>query len=285
MAVAAAPAWQGRRPSLGAILTWGVLLFFLANLAGVAGSVLVDSFGTQWFDTWFPSGYTLSWYAQAWNDFNVFDTLVTTLKIALLVVFFSLLLGVPAAYALARRSFPGKGLVMLCILLPLVVPPITYGIPFATVLYTFRLGGTLFGVVVANLVPMLPFVILVMTPFIEQIDVNIEKAARMCGAGTWRIFTRILLPLLVPGMLAASVMVLVRTVAMFELTFLTSGPRTQTLVVTLYYLIFASGIRAPQAIDAMAVMYALSTMVLIVIALRFVKPTQLVSQIRQDGRR
>jgi hypothetical protein len=94
-----------------------------------------------------------------------------------------------------------------------------------------RLRGHLSGVVLANLVPSVPFVILTMTPFIEQIDPAIERAARMCGAGTRQVFVRILAPLLVPGILAASILVLVRTVGMFELTFLTAGPDSQTLVV------------------------------------------------------
>ena len=78
-----------------------------------------------------------------------------------------------------------------------------------------------------------------------------------------------------PGMLAASVMVLVRTVGMFELTFFTAGPDSQTLVVALYYSVFA-GIRATGSIDAMAVMYMTLTVVLLAIALRFVNPTQIV---------
>jgi putative spermidine/putrescine transport system permease protein len=118
-----------------------------------------------------------------------------------------------------------------------------------------------------------------MTPFIEQIDPKIEAAARMCGANTRAIFTKVLLPLLVPGVLAASILVLVRTVGMFELTFLTAGPSSQTLVVTLYYSMSAAGIRAPQAVDAMAVIYTLSMLVLLVIALRFVNPTQLVTRV------
>jgi putative spermidine/putrescine transport system permease protein len=270
------------RPTLGAWVTWALVAVFLLNLAGVIGSVVVDSFGTRWFDTWFPSGFTARWYGDAWTEFGLSDVVTVTLEIALLVVAIALVLGVPAAYVLARRDFPGKRVVLLLILLPLVVPPITYGIPFATVLYTLRLGGRLPGVVLANLVPMLPFVILVMTPFIEQIDINLERAARMCGAGTWQVFRRVLLPLMLPGMLASGIMVMVRTVAMFELTFLTSGPRTNTLIVALYYNLFASGIRAQQAIDAMAVIYAVSTLVLVLIALRFVNPTQLVSQVRED---
>ena len=50
-------------------------------------------------------------------------------------------IGVPAAYALARRDFPGKRLVLLLFLLPILMPPITYGIPLATVLYKFGLAG------------------------------------------------------------------------------------------------------------------------------------------------
>ena len=90
----------------------------------------------------------------------------------------------PAAYALARREFPGKRVVMLLFLLPLLVPPITYGIPLATVLYQAHLAGTIWGVILANLVPTVPFVILVMIPFIEQIDPRVEAAARVFGAGT-----------------------------------------------------------------------------------------------------
>ena len=90
----------------------------------------------------------------------------------------------PAAYTLARRDFRGKRALMLLFLLPLMVPPITYGIPLATVLYKLHLAGTIYGVILANLIPAAPFVILVMTPFIEQIDPNLESAARVFGAST-----------------------------------------------------------------------------------------------------
>jgi putative spermidine/putrescine transport system permease protein len=200
-----------------------------------------------------------------------------TVQVVLAVVFLALLIGVPAAYTLARREFPGKRALMLLFLLPLMVPPITYGIPLATVLYKVQLAGTIWGVILANLIPAAPFVILVMTPFIEQIDANLESAARVFGAGTGRIFWHILVPLLAPGILAASLLVLVRTIAMFELTFLTAGSDSQTLVVALYYAVFAAGVRAPQSVDAMAMIYMVVTLIWLLIALRFVNPTQLVS--------
>ncbi|MDG9676005.1 ABC transporter permease [Micromonospora sp. DH14] len=263
-------------------IVWGVVIFFFLNLLGVVASVLVSSFGRRWFDTWFPDGYTTDWYVRAWDEFALLQVIVVTLEVSALVVGLSLLIGVPAAYALARRSFPGKRLIFLVFLLPILMPPITYGIPLATVLYKFGLAGHLSGVVLANLVPSVPFVILTMTPFIEQIDPRIESAARMCGAGLRTVFLRVLTPLLVPGILASAILVLVRTVGMFELTFLTAGPDSQTLVVALYYSMSASGIRAQQSVDAMAVIYTSMMLVLLVIALRYVNPTQLVAQVKDE---
>ena len=173
---------------------------------------------------------------------------------------------------------------MLLFLLPLIIPPITYGIPLATVMYQAHLAGTLSGEILANLIPALPFVILVMTPFIEQIDSNFESAARVFGAGTGRMFIYVLGPLLAPGILAAGLLVLVRTIAMFELTFLTCGADSQTLVVALYYAVFAAGVRAPQSVDAMAIVYMAVTLVWLLIALRFVNPTQLVSRVKEHPR-
>lgn len=261
-------------------LIWGAVAFFFVNLLGVIATVVVSSFGTEWFDGWLPSGWTTRFYTTAWHDYQVAGLLRVTLQVAVAVVLISILIGTPAAYVLARRDFPGKKVLMLCFLLPIMLPPITYGIPLATFIYKMNLGGTLAGVIIANMVPAIPFVILVLTPFIEQIDPKIESAARMCGASTRQIFFKILTPLIIPGLLAAALLVLVQTVALFELTYLVSGPGSTTLVVALYYAVFASGIRPYQAISAMAVFYMLTTLFILVVALRYVNPTQMVSQVR-----
>jgi putative spermidine/putrescine transport system permease protein len=260
------------------ISVWAVTIFFVLNVLAIIAAVVVSSFATRWLGTWFPEGFTTNWYAASWKEFQLSQVLLVTFQIAFTVVLLSGLLGVTAAYAMARRDFPGKKLVMFIFLLPLLVPPITFGIPLATVLYKLGVGGTFWGVVLANLVPTVPFVLLVMIPFIEQIDPKVEAAARVFGASTFKLFIHVLLPMLVPGILAALLLVLVRTVAMFELTFLTAGPTSQTLVVSLYYSVFAAGVRSVQSIDAMAVIYMVSTLIWLLIALRFVNPTQIVAR-------
>ena len=263
---------------LWAFVVWVLVGFFIINLLAMIATVVVNSLGTRWFATWLPTGYTTRWYSLAWNEFQLPEILLVTVQVVGAVVLLSGLIGVPAAYAMARREFPGKRAVMLLFLLPLMVPPVTYGIPMATVLYQAHLAGSIWGVILANLVPTVPFVVLIMIPFVEQIDPRVEAAARVFGAGLGRMFVQILVPLLMPGILAAMLLVLVRTVAMFELTFLTAGPTSQTLVVALYYAVFAAGVRPGQSVDAMAVVYMITTLVWLLIALRFVNPTQIVGR-------
>jgi putative spermidine/putrescine transport system permease protein len=267
---------------LWAAAIWATVGFFVVNLFAMIATVVTNSFATRWLGTWLPAGWTTRWYSSAWSEFQLWDVLVVTFQVIGAVVFISGALGVTAAYALARRDFPGKRLLVLLFLLPLLIPSMTFGIPLATVLYQTGLAGTFWGVVAANLVPTVPFVILVMIPFIEQIDPKIEAAARVFGANTFKLFIYVLLPLLLPGILAALLLVLVRTIAMFELTFLVAGPTSQTLVVALYYSVFAAGVRAVQSIDAMAVIYMVTTLIWLIIALRFVNPTQIVTRAKQQ---
>jgi putative spermidine/putrescine transport system permease protein len=278
------PGERSLAASPGTWFVWAGIAAFFIFLTGIVVSVLVDSFGKQWFTTWLPEAWTIGWYAEAWDRFDLTHIIGVTLLVAFSVVALSVLIGLPASYVLARSRFPGKQVVLLLFLLPILIPPITYGIPLATVMYNFGLGRTILAVILVNLVPSVPFVIITMTPFIEQINPSIESAARMSGARTRQVFTRILAPLLVPGILAAGILVLVRTVGMFELTFLVSGPQSDTLVVAIYRaMTSAGGGEARQLISSMGVVYTAMMLVILVIALRFINPTQLVARVKDGG--
>src|SRR5256885_9826175 len=70
-----------------------------------------------------------------------YTTLFRSATVAVTVTALALLLGFPAAYVLARRGFPAKNAVLLLYFLPLLIPQMTYGIPLATSLYRYRIGG------------------------------------------------------------------------------------------------------------------------------------------------
>src|SRR3954468_12776994 len=90
------------------VIVWGAMVFFLVNVVLLIATVAVNSIATRWFGTLLPQGFTLHWYAQAWSDFQLASVLWVTVEVVGAVVLLSVLLGVPAAYALARVQFPGK---------------------------------------------------------------------------------------------------------------------------------------------------------------------------------
>lgn len=277
---------QRRRGFWGALLFYVVVGFFILNLVGMVATVATDSFAQSWFNTWLPLKYTTDWYAYLSNDHDVGQLLFNTLFVAVASTILALLVGFPAAYVLARKQFRLKGLLTGLYLLPMLVPPLAYGIPLATLLLQVDIGGTLgfslINVVLINVVPVLPFVILILTPFIEQVDLSLESASRMLGANRFQTFVRVVLPLVIPGLLTAGVLAIVRVIAMFELTYLVADASSQTLVVALYGDAFGAGIRPEQAINALAVIYTATTMLILSIALIFVKPTQFVVRLRNQ---
>src|SRR4051812_13583435 len=102
-------------------LIWGMMTLFVVNIGLMIAAVTTNSFARRWLGTWLPDGYTVNWYVEAWKEFQLDAVLWVTAEVVVAVVGLSLLIGVPAAYALARREFPGKRLLMLLFLLPLMV--------------------------------------------------------------------------------------------------------------------------------------------------------------------
>jgi len=268
---------------------WGLALYmfvlvFILNFLGLVSHVLVSAFAKRWFGTPLPTSFTTEWFTYAWTEFGLAHVLGITVFVALTVVFLSLVLGFPAAYILARRNFRAKPVLMLLYFLPLLIPQMTYGIPLATTMFRWGVGGSVTGVILAVMVPMVPLAIFILMPFFEQISLNLEWGAAMMGANRFQVFRRILLPLTLPGLLTAGVLVLVNTVSNFELTFLVSGAGSQTLVVALFYNVFAGGVRPVYSVDAMALMYMTTVMILLLVALRYVRPTQMVFRLDQPRR-
>lgn len=271
-----------KKRSLGNLLFYTYMVGFAIILTGLIGHVVVSSLAKTWFGTPLPDAFTFKWYQYSLDYYNLKGVMVVTLEVAVAVVVLALLVSVPAAYVFARKSFRGKNLLMAFMLLPMLVPQMTYGIPLATVLYRYGLGGQLIGVILANLVPTIPFGVFVLTPFIEQINQNLEASARALGANGFQTFRRVLLPLMIPGVLSASVLILVNTIANFELTFLVAGAGSQTLVVALFYAVNAAGLRPTYSIDAMAVIYTATVMALLAITMKFASPTQAIYRLGKD---
>jgi putative spermidine/putrescine transport system permease protein len=265
---------------IGNALFIAVIAAFVAVVLGILLTVVLNSVSKGWYSGLLPKTLTGEWYQYVAQDHDIPQLLYVTFVVAIADVAVGLLIAFPASYALARSEFRGKALLLSLFLLPMIVPPMAYGLPLAMLCYKFRLAGRIIGTVVVNLVPIVPFMILVLMPFIEQVGTNLESAAKMLGARRSTIFRKILIPLTMPGILTAGILSLVKSISMFDLTYLVAGGKSQTIVVALYSDAYAAGARPPQSVDALAVIYFLVSMTCLLVSLRFVSPTQMVFKLK-----
>jgi molybdate transport system permease protein len=149
------------------------------------------------------------------------------------------------AWLLARGRFPGKILIEAIVYLPLVVPPVVTG---WVLLLAFAPGGPLgflsdgvlfrwTGAAIAAGIMALPLMVRAIRLSIEAVDRRLEGAARTLGAGPWRVFWTITLPLSLPGLLAGTVLGFARSLGEFgaTITFVSNVPgQTQTLPLAIY---------------------------------------------------
>lgn len=192
-----------------------------------------------------------------WLTPEEWQAVALSLRVSLVATLFSLPLGIFVAYALARWRFPGHGLLNGFVHLPLVLPPVVTGY---LLLLTFGragwIGGFLddwFGLVfafrwtgaaLAAAIMAFPLMVRAIRLTIEAVDPKLEAAAGTLGASKAWVFATITLPLILPGILAGSVLAFAKAMGEFgaTITFVSNIPgQTQTMPSAIYALLQAPG--------------------------------------------
>ncbi|RYG14623.1 MAG: carbohydrate ABC transporter permease [Burkholderiales bacterium] len=137
---------------------------------------------------------------------NFAKSFINSLAVSSLSTGLSLLIGVPAAYALSRWKFKGREQVALWILVTRMAPPIAFTIPFFLAYRWLGLQDTIAGLAIVYLTFNLAIVIWLMQTFFEAVPTALEEAAYIDGCGVWQAFWRITLPLTAPGLAATAVL-------------------------------------------------------------------------------
>ena len=185
------------------------------------------------------------------------QAVVLSLKVSSLAVLISLPFGILFAWLLVRRHFPGKALLDGLIHLPLVLPPVVVGYLLLVALgrrgfigsWLYAWLGLTFafswrGAVIAAAVMSFPLMVRAIRLALEGVDVKLEQAARTLGAGRWRVFCSISLPLMLPGIIVGTVLAFARSLGEFgaTITFVSNIPgETRTIPSAMYTLIQTPG--------------------------------------------
>ncbi|RLE72790.1 MAG: hypothetical protein DRJ45_01225 [Thermoprotei archaeon] len=252
---------------------WIVVLGFVTLVIVPVLNTIIYAFSMGWYyPHLLPPRYTVCWFIRTFQVWRLHETLMNTGIIAVLVAIGSISLALPAAYALARLKVPGESFIVSTLIIPLFLPGLAYGIPAARLLYRLHLNNTYLGIALIQMLPITPYVLLMLRGVIAGIPKALEEQAATLGANKFQTLRRVIFPLARPGVAAAAAWAMARSISEFALTSLVAGPRTITLPIVLYSSYDTAGM-LPTDNVALAVWLLVPTLAFMSFALRYTKPT------------
>jgi putative spermidine/putrescine transport system permease protein len=154
-------------------------------------------------------------------------------------------LSIPAARVIARKDFTGKTLIELYFLSPLIIPEIAVGAGILLIFLQTGLYGSLLGIVIAHLIPVLPYMFRMLMNIYSELDDKLLEQASLLGARKWQIFFYIEIPLILPGLVASALFAILISTNIFLLTFYVGKGQVDTLATLLFSKISAGGVLDP----------------------------------------
>jgi ABC-type spermidine/putrescine transport system permease subunit II len=201
----------------------------LAVLLTPLGFTILTSFTPSRYLEVPRSEWSLHWYRQFFQDLAWVRALGNSLAIAAMTALLSVTTALTTAIALVRRHFRCKGAWEGALLLPVVLPGVALAMGMLTVVRVTPLWGTEFSLALAHSVLAMPVAYMVIRASLQQVDPNLEAAARGLGAGSWQVFRFLILPLVFPAVLAATLFALVISLNEITLSLFLATRYTETL--------------------------------------------------------
>jgi spermidine/putrescine transport system permease protein len=240
-----------------------IYLFLYAPIA----ILVVFSFNAS-RQTAFWSGFTLDWYRRLLGNELLFRAVRNSLVVAGAATALAVLLGTPAALALARRSFRGRRATQALLYLPVIIPEVVLGAALVTFFGAVQLRLSLWTVVIAHVVFSVSYVAIVVRARLAGLDPALEEAARDLGAGPFETFRRVTLPLAAPGILASALLVFTLSIDDYVITSFVAGVGATTLPLHIYSML---KVGVTPEINAVSTLLLAATVALIVLAHRLLE--------------
>lgn len=280
--------------SIGKHWLWGQAALGFAFLYLPILILIIYSFNTSRSNAvW--RGFTLDWYRSLFagagvivlgsaqgtaniSDAGLWEAVNNSLLIAAISTLLATIFGTMIALALERFRFPGRTTLEALLFLPIIIPEITMGISLL-VFFTlvFRLVENLIGirltlglptVIIGHIAFNISFVTITVRARLAELDPALEEAALDLGANEWRTFSRVILPLIWPGIFSAALLAFTLSLDDFVISFFTSGVGSTTLPLFVYGMIKFT---VTPAINAISTLMLLASLLLVVSSLTIQK--------------
>jgi putative spermidine/putrescine transport system permease protein len=206
--------------ALAVVLAFLVGPFFVVFVAGFSGEETL---------VFPPRSLSWRWMAHLFTVDSFGASLRTSLVVAVLSTLAALALGVPAAYALVRRQFPGKELVRTLLTLPVIVPGIIVGLALLNHLVLVYDLPVTASLLLGHTALLLPYTVRVVSGSLQNLRADIEDAAVTLGASRLRAFWLVVVPNIRGGLVSAAVLAFITSFNQVPVSLFLTGPGISTL--------------------------------------------------------
>lgn len=237
------------------IITWIVIVFlYLPIIVLAINSFNEARFGGEW------TGFSLKWYGRLLQETAMWNALKNSFIIAGSATIASTILGTLAAFSLYRYQTKLQKVHYGLIYTPLVIPDILMGIGLLLFFVALNIKLGLFTVFIAHTTFCVSYVTMVILARLQHFDYSVIEAAQDLGASPWIVFKRVIIPLLMPGIVAGGLLAFTLSIDDFVITYFVLGQGASTLPVYIYSMIkFGS----TPIINALSVILLLLTFIIV----------------------
>jgi putative spermidine/putrescine transport system permease protein len=237
-----------------------VMMIFI--LAPLLVTVAISITNTA-FITFPPRGFTLQWYGKVLQDPDFLSALWFSAALALAATTGALLLGVPAAFALARCDFPGRESVASMLLSPLIFPVLITGVALLQLFSMLRFNNTPVNMLIGHVLVTAPYVVRTTTASLLLADTTLEDAARTLGAGNWRVFRRITVPQIAPGLAAGALFAFMISFDNFPISLWLADAQHQPVPLLIFDMIASVFEPSVSAMSTLMILFAMAVVLIL----------------------
>lgn len=244
-----------------------VILCVLAFLYVPIVILVVFSFNDSSSLTWPLSGFTWNWYDKLFSNRDLLRAIGNSFYVATFATALTLLVGVPAAFALDRLDFPGKRMFRRLVLLPLVLPGIITGISMLNLFKLMGIGLSLETVILGHATALLSIVVTQVFARLQRLNRRLEEAAADLGAKPWETMLFVVLPNIKSALIGSALLSFTLSFDEIPVTFFLTG-RDNTLPMYIWSTMRRGITPEINAVGTLIVLASLMLIVVSVILLR-----------------
>ncbi|HIY01736.1 MAG TPA: ABC transporter permease [Candidatus Blautia faecipullorum] len=208
-----------------------VLVFILMYLP--VAVVIIFSFNESKLPVRF-SGFSTKWYQELFQDEDMLEALVNSLILGVSSCLLSAVIGTLGAVGLSRIHWKTKGIMEYISILPLMIPEIILGMVLMAFFYLLNIPFGMLTLLLGHTVFCVPYILMEVKARLAGMDPSLEEAARDLGAGAFRAFWDITLPLIMPAVLSGSLLAFAMSMDDVVISIFVNSPRVSTLPIRVY---------------------------------------------------